>query len=155
MLIILVNVITNITRNSFSKSWKCTVILQKLKFFQKVYLFTFKPFLLFSGGNFADSVFRFNANISYSGVLHAVTQDVSLISFYFSVQLGLGLKPLSFLGPGSFFWEQGEAHQQRHPGPASPGSGAPGSELRAGKPFPGHPTLGGLQGRLPGLHPAA
>uniref|UniRef100_A0A2I3HZT1 DnaJ heat shock protein family (Hsp40) member C13 n=1 Tax=Nomascus leucogenys TaxID=61853 RepID=A0A2I3HZT1_NOMLE len=26
-------------------------------------------------GNFADSVFRFNANISYSGVLHAVTQD--------------------------------------------------------------------------------
>ncbi|XP_043960502.1 dnaJ homolog subfamily C member 13-like isoform X3 [Gambusia affinis] len=27
------------------------------------------------GGNFADSVFRFNANISYSGVLHAVTQD--------------------------------------------------------------------------------
>uniref|UniRef100_A0A3B3VS92 DnaJ heat shock protein family (Hsp40) member C13 n=1 Tax=Poecilia latipinna TaxID=48699 RepID=A0A3B3VS92_9TELE len=27
------------------------------------------------GGNFADAVFRFNANISYSGVLHAVTQD--------------------------------------------------------------------------------
>uniref|UniRef100_A0A6I8R119 DnaJ heat shock protein family (Hsp40) member C13 n=1 Tax=Xenopus tropicalis TaxID=8364 RepID=A0A6I8R119_XENTR len=26
-------------------------------------------------GNFADAVFRFNANISYSGVLHAVTQD--------------------------------------------------------------------------------
>ncbi|GAB0184323.1 dnaJ subfamily C member 13 [Grus japonensis] len=28
-----------------------------------------------SDGNFADAVFRFNANISYSGVLHAVTQD--------------------------------------------------------------------------------
>uniref|UniRef100_A0A3B5MJC4 J domain-containing protein n=1 Tax=Xiphophorus couchianus TaxID=32473 RepID=A0A3B5MJC4_9TELE len=27
------------------------------------------------GGTFADAVFRFNANISYSGVLHAVTQD--------------------------------------------------------------------------------
>uniref|UniRef100_A0A8C7D3H7 DnaJ heat shock protein family (Hsp40) member C13 n=1 Tax=Oncorhynchus kisutch TaxID=8019 RepID=A0A8C7D3H7_ONCKI len=26
-------------------------------------------------GNFADAVFRFNANVSYSGVLHAVTQD--------------------------------------------------------------------------------
>uniref|UniRef100_A0A3B3WFR4 J domain-containing protein n=1 Tax=Poecilia mexicana TaxID=48701 RepID=A0A3B3WFR4_9TELE len=26
-------------------------------------------------GDFADAVFRFNANISYSGVLHAVTQD--------------------------------------------------------------------------------
>uniref|UniRef100_A0A8D2LVZ6 DnaJ heat shock protein family (Hsp40) member C13 n=1 Tax=Varanus komodoensis TaxID=61221 RepID=A0A8D2LVZ6_VARKO len=26
-------------------------------------------------GNFADAVFRFNSNISYSGVLHAVTQD--------------------------------------------------------------------------------
>ncbi|MEQ2168562.1 DnaJ subfamily C member 13 [Goodea atripinnis] len=26
-------------------------------------------------GNFADAVFKFNANISYSGVLHAVTQD--------------------------------------------------------------------------------
>uniref|UniRef100_A0A8C9S306 DnaJ heat shock protein family (Hsp40) member C13 n=1 Tax=Scleropages formosus TaxID=113540 RepID=A0A8C9S306_SCLFO len=26
-------------------------------------------------GNFGDAVFRFNANISYSGVLHAVTQD--------------------------------------------------------------------------------
>ncbi|XP_059801619.1 dnaJ homolog subfamily C member 13 isoform X4 [Hypanus sabinus] len=26
-------------------------------------------------GNFSDAVFRFNANISYSGVLHAVTQD--------------------------------------------------------------------------------
>ncbi|XP_018613426.2 dnaJ homolog subfamily C member 13-like isoform X1 [Scleropages formosus] len=26
-------------------------------------------------GSFADAVFRFNANISYSGVLHAVTQD--------------------------------------------------------------------------------
>ncbi|XP_041101155.1 dnaJ homolog subfamily C member 13-like [Polyodon spathula] len=26
-------------------------------------------------GNFADVVFRFNANVSYSGVLHAVTQD--------------------------------------------------------------------------------
>ncbi|XP_058231751.1 dnaJ homolog subfamily C member 13-like isoform X4 [Hemibagrus wyckioides] len=26
-------------------------------------------------GNFADAVYRFNANISYSGVLHAVTQD--------------------------------------------------------------------------------
>lgn len=29
-------------------------------------------------GNFADAVYRFNANISYSGVLHAVTQDVSV-----------------------------------------------------------------------------
>lgn len=28
-----------------------------------------------SNGNFADAVFRFNANIAYSGVLHAVTQD--------------------------------------------------------------------------------
>ncbi|XP_016334139.1 dnaJ homolog subfamily C member 13-like, partial [Sinocyclocheilus anshuiensis] len=25
--------------------------------------------------NFADAVFRFNSNISYSGVIHAVTQD--------------------------------------------------------------------------------
>uniref|UniRef100_A0A673ZKQ0 DnaJ homologue subfamily C GRV2/DNAJC13 N-terminal domain-containing protein n=1 Tax=Salmo trutta TaxID=8032 RepID=A0A673ZKQ0_SALTR len=31
--------------------------------------------LSFSDGNFADAVFRFNANVSYSGVLHAVTQD--------------------------------------------------------------------------------
>lgn len=35
------------------------------------------PFSLCLDGNFADAVFRFNANISYSGVLHAVTQDVS------------------------------------------------------------------------------
>lgn len=42
-------------------------------------LFTFPPSRLLSlDGNFADAVFRFNANISYSGVLHAVTQDVSV-----------------------------------------------------------------------------
>lgn len=35
--------------------------------------------VFFSDGNFADAVFRFNANISYSGVLHAVTQDVSAL----------------------------------------------------------------------------
>lgn len=50
---------------------------------------TFPP--LCSGGNFADAVFRFNANISYSGVLHAVTQDVScprlLLMFFFSSHL--------------------------------------------------------------------
>lgn len=40
---------------------------------------TFPPSRLLSlDGNFADAVFRFNANISYSGVLHAVTQDVSV-----------------------------------------------------------------------------
>lgn len=53
------------------------------------------PFLC-SDGNFADAVFRFNANISYSGVLHAVTQDVSLLSscviyVYPSVQAGFTL----------------------------------------------------------------
>lgn len=50
---------------------------------------TFPP--LCSGGNFADAVFRFNANISYSGVLHAVTQDVScprlLLMVFFSSHL--------------------------------------------------------------------
>ncbi|KAJ8268464.1 hypothetical protein COCON_G00136360 [Conger conger] len=32
-------------------------------------------FLTAPNGSFGDAVFRFNANISYSGVLHAVTQD--------------------------------------------------------------------------------
>jgi hypothetical protein len=30
----------------------------------------------FSGWNFAEAVSRFNANIAYSGLIHAVTQEV-------------------------------------------------------------------------------
>lgn len=63
--------------------------------FQVIYSFIklFHPSFLCSDGNFADAVFRFNANISYSGVLHAVTQDVSVftscvIYVYPSVQAG-------------------------------------------------------------------
>jgi len=32
------------------------------------------------GWTFADAVSRFNANIAYSGLIHAVTQEVSYIS---------------------------------------------------------------------------
>ena len=34
------------------------------------------------GWTFAEAVSRFNANVSYSGLAHAVTQDVSYILFY-------------------------------------------------------------------------
>lgn len=55
-----------------------------------------------SDGNFADAVFRFNANISYSGVLHAVTQDVSVlkscvINVHPSARARFTLVSLSFL----------------------------------------------------------
>ena len=55
------------------------------------------PFF-YSDGNFADAVFRFNANISYSGVLHAVTQDVSASEpFDLSSSPGLTLGSVFFI----------------------------------------------------------
>jgi hypothetical protein len=39
-------------------------------------LTTFFDFPNFSGWNFAEAVSRFNANIAYSGLIHAVTQEV-------------------------------------------------------------------------------
>jgi len=44
---------------------------QHLKFLQNVPV----------GMNFAEAVSRFNCNVSYSGLLHAVTADVRSLSF--------------------------------------------------------------------------
>ena len=48
---------------------------QHLKFIQNV------P----AGMSFAEAVSRFNSNVSYSGLLHAVTADVCFLSLYSSV----------------------------------------------------------------------
>lgn len=132
--------------------------LQDLKWFV-----IFPPsHVLLSDGNFADAVFRFNANISYSGVLHAVTQDVSVscesanwcpcICWCTSF---IDTHPRWTLPSGSFLREQGETHQQCHSSSSVPGGWVACSQCRAGEPFPGYSTVGGLEGRLPGFHTAA
>lgn len=132
--------------------------LQDLKWFV-----IFPPsHVLLSDGNFADAVFRFNANISYSGVLHAVTQDVSVscesanwcpcICWCTSF---IDTHPRWTLPSGSFLREQGETHQQCHSSSSVPGGWVACSQCRAGEPFPGYSTVGGLKGRLPGFHTAA
>lgn len=110
--------------------------------------------------NFADAVFRFNANISYSGVLHAVTQDVSVQTALFVASCTLGLCSLVLPRPsvlsfvGSVLREQGETDQQRHPGSLISRCGPAGAELGAGGSVSGYQTAGGLQSRFPGLHAA-
>jgi len=47
---------------------------QHLKFIQNV------P----AGMNFAEAVSRFNSNVSYSGLLHAVTADVCRVMYFMS-----------------------------------------------------------------------
>ncbi|KAJ8336735.1 hypothetical protein SKAU_G00379550 [Synaphobranchus kaupii] len=81
-------------------------------------------------GSFGDAVFRFNANISYSGVLHAVTQD-GLFSENKEKLINNAILALLYQEP-------------ELPGPNAELEGQ----------FSGGTAAGGLQSRLPGLYPA-
>ena len=79
--------------------------------------------LFFHTATFAEAVERFNSNIPYNGLLHAVTQDVSTVGHSVSPFVSVSCFVTNFFflvlncqlfvfSAGAVCWKQGKAHNR-------------------------------------------